>query len=125
MKALIICAAFLVSSSALAAGSGCKEQPEVTGKCWDGHGRLWLTGDNGVMLATDKSKQRGYRGYAVVGEHDMPTTLYGIFKHDLLAGVDGKFEVCPLQGKDRFGDPQICIESASDIVVTPGRDNRP
>jgi hypothetical protein len=69
------------------------------------------------MLSRGKSKRR----YAVVGEHDMPTSLYDIFDHDLHAVVSGKFEVCPYRGKDRFGNSNVCIESASSIVSAQRR----
>lgn len=104
----------ITSIAAIEASGPCPGSMEVAGECFNVHGRLtlgngtpsvriWIIGTKrmlGVVPSEDESLPEGLRRYI-----DFQTRLYG------------DFEVCPVT-KYRSGEMQdVCIRSASNIVV--------
>jgi hypothetical protein len=116
MNLFLICAsaAIFASAPALAAEHACKERPDFLKTCWMMAGDIYITADNGTMLAADETDDL-FKLIDVVN----PGEMVQILRHDVRASIHGRFEVCRLSGADRFGYPNVCVESWQYWAVIP------
>jgi hypothetical protein len=126
-RALIICLT-LVSSHAAAMDAGCKANPDLIGRCYIAHGRVFSAADIGFVLSVRNQGKITFWDIrpAPNSEMAMPGNLSKALTSPY-ANIQGSYEICPVPNQiSRFGfaagDHYACIESASELSARQAPD---